>query len=183
MKRQKYSNDFRFSHLGLACNEKMESNVFLLLGANLGDRAEQLRIAAAEIDNRVGKVLQKSSMYQTAAWGNQSQPDFYNQVLRVQTPLTSERVLKEVLLIEQKLGRARNEKWGARTIDIDILYFGRTVVNLPQLTIPHPAISKRRFTLVPLVEISPSFVHPVLLQTNEVLLQECSDPLKVERLS
>lgn len=161
----------------------MESNVFLLLGANLGDRVQQLRVAAAEIDNTVGEVLQKSSLYQTAAWGKQSQPDFYNQVLRVQTQLTAERLLEEILLIEQKLGRKRNEKWGARTIDIDILYFGCTVVNLPHLTIPHPAISKRRFTLVPLAEISPAFVHPVLQQTNEALLQACDDSLGVERLS
>jgi 2-amino-4-hydroxy-6-hydroxymethyldihydropteridine diphosphokinase len=183
LKPQKYSNDFRLSHLALACNDKMESNVFLLLGANLGDRSKQLHAAAAEIDNRVGKVLQKSSVYQTAAWGKQSQPDFYNQVLRVQSLLTAETVLEEILLIEQHLGRVRNEKWGARTIDIDILYFGSMVVNSPQLTIPHPAVYKRRFTLVPLAEISPAFVHPVLQQTNEQLLRACDDPLTVERLA
>ncbi|MFM7488686.1 MAG: 2-amino-4-hydroxy-6-hydroxymethyldihydropteridine diphosphokinase, partial [Cytophagales bacterium] len=90
----------------------MEPNVFLLLGANLGDRAEQLQKAAAEIDNSVGTVLQKSSMYQTAAWGKQSQRDFYNQVLHIRTSLTAEAVLEKILLIEQKLGRQRNEKWG-----------------------------------------------------------------------
>ncbi|MFM8740838.1 MAG: 2-amino-4-hydroxy-6-hydroxymethyldihydropteridine diphosphokinase [Cytophagales bacterium] len=161
----------------------MEPNVFLLLGANLGDRAEQLQKAAAEIDNSVGTVLQKSSMYQTAAWGKQSQRDFYNQVLHIRTSLTAEAVLEKILLIEQKLGRQRNEKWGTRTIDIDILYFGSTVVNHPQLIIPHPAIATRRFTLVPLAEISPLFMHPVLQLTNAVLLQQCDDPLGVERLS
>ena len=157
----------------------MESNVFLLLGANLGDRTRQLSAAALAIDTRVGQVLQRSAVYQTAAWGKQSQPDFYNQVLRVQTHLDAPSLLQEILSIERTLGRERTEKWGARTIDIDILYFGSTVVDDTQLIIPHPAIAKRRFTLVPLVEISPSFVHPVLQKTNQVLLHECDDPLDV----
>jgi 2-amino-4-hydroxy-6-hydroxymethyldihydropteridine diphosphokinase len=84
--------------------------------------------------------------------------------------------------IEKKLGRERKEKWGARIIDIDILYFGKTVLNVPDLSIPHPAIALRRFTLVPLVDIAPHFVHPVLKKNNLVLLEECEDVLEVEKV-
>lgn len=161
----------------------MESNVFLLLGTNLGDRLQYLNAATLQIEARVGKVLQKSAVYATAAWGLPSQPDFYNQVLRIQTDLSTNKLLHEILAIEHKLGRVRAEKWGARTIDIDILYFGGDVITEKELAVPHPAIAYRRFTLVPLVEISPKFIHPLLAKTNEVLLQECDDTLSVQRVT
>ncbi|UXE67015.1 MAG: 2-amino-4-hydroxy-6-hydroxymethyldihydropteridine diphosphokinase [Chryseotalea sp. WA131a] len=160
----------------------MEEQVFLLLGTNDGNRMANLNSAKDEIKKSVGLVVEESAIYQTAAWGKTDQPDFYNQVLLLQTTMSPEALLLHLQQIEKKLGRERKEKWGARIIDIDILYFGKTVLNTPDLLIPHPAIALRRFTLVPLVEIAPHFVHPVLKKTNLVLLQECVDVLAVKRV-
>jgi 2-amino-4-hydroxy-6-hydroxymethyldihydropteridine diphosphokinase len=160
----------------------MEEQVFLLLGTNDGNRMANLNSAKDEIKKSVGLVAEESAIYQTAAWGKTDQPDFYNQVLLLQTTMSPEALLLHLQQIEKKLGRERKEKWGARIIDIDILYFGKTVLNTPDLLIPHPAIALRRFTLVPLVEIAPHFVHPVLKKTNLVLLQECVDVLAVKRV-
>lgn len=161
---------------------KMEKDVFLLLGSNQGDRGRLLQRATAEMNMKIGAVLQKSSVYQTAAWGMPLQPDFYNQVLRVETRLTAGQLLEAIFSIERALGRVRTARWSPRTIDIDILYFGGSVIDRADLAIPHPAIAKRRFTLVPLAEISPDFIHPVLQKTNAALLQECDDPLAVKRV-
>ena len=160
----------------------MEEQVFLLLGTNEGDRLTNLHVVKDEIKKSVGLVVEESAIYQTAAWGKTDQPDFYNQVLLLQTTMSPEALLLHLQQIEKKLGRERKEKWGARIIDIDILYLGKTVLNTPDLLIPHPAIALRRFTLVPLVEIAPHFVHPVLKKTNLVLLQECVDVLAVKRV-
>lgn len=160
----------------------MEEQVFLLLGTNDGNRMANLNSAKDEIKKSVGLLAEESAIYQTAAWGKTDQPDFYNQVLLLQTTMSPEALLLHLQQIEKKLGRERKEKWGARIIDIDILYFGKTVLNTPDLLIPHPAIALRRFTLVPLVEIAPHFVHPVLKKTNLVLLQECVDVLAVKRV-
>lgn len=160
----------------------MEEQVFLLLGTNDGNRMANLNSAKDEIKKSVGLLAEESAIYQTAAWGKTDQPDFYNQVLLLQTTISPEALLLHLQQIEKKLGRERKEKWGARIIDIDILYFGKTVLNTPDLLIPHPAIALRRFTLVPLVEIAPHFVHPVLKKTNLVLLQECVDVLAVKRV-
>jgi 2-amino-4-hydroxy-6-hydroxymethyldihydropteridine diphosphokinase len=160
----------------------MEEQVFLLLGTNDGNRMANLNSAKDEIKKSVGLLAEESAIYQTAAWGKTDQPDFYNQVLLLQTTISPEALLLHLQQIEKKLGRERKEKWGARIIDIDIVYFGKTVLNTPDLLIPHPAIALRRFTLVPLVEIAPHFVHPVLKKTNLVLLQECVDVLAVKRV-
>lgn len=160
----------------------MEEQVFLLLGSNLGDRLANLRNAIQEIENRAGEVLKKSAIYQTAAWGKIDQPDFYNQVIQVHTDLSSYSLLEVILLIEKEMGRVRTEKWAARVIDIDVLYYGNQIMNTYDLVIPHPAIANRRFTLEPLAEVAPNFVHPVLQKSNAVLLLECRDVLKVEKV-
>ncbi|MFM7431695.1 MAG: 2-amino-4-hydroxy-6-hydroxymethyldihydropteridine diphosphokinase [Flammeovirgaceae bacterium] len=160
----------------------MEEQVFLLLGSNEGDRLTNLHVVKDAIKKSVGMIVEESAIYQSAAWGKTDQPDFYNQVLMMQTTMSPEVLLLQLQQIEKELGRERKEKWGARIIDIDILYFRKTVLNTPDLLIPHPAIALRRFTLVPLVEIAPHFVHPVLKKTNLVLLQECLDVLAVKRV-
>lgn len=160
----------------------MEEQVFLLLGTNMGNRLTNLQVVKNAIKKSVGMIVEESAIYQSAAWGKTDQPDFYNQVLMMQTTMSPEVLLLQLQQIEKELGRERKEKWGARIIDIDILYFGKTVLNTPDLLIPHPAIALRRFTLVPLVEIAPHFVHPVLKKTNLVLLQECVDVLAVKRV-
>lgn len=154
--------------------------LILLLGANLGDRVDTLRKAVSLIKERIGSVDQQSSLYKTAAWGVMDQPDFLNQVVRIDTDLTPESVLEQTQRIEQELGRVRREKWGARAIDIDILYYGQRIIHTETLTIPHPYLHQRRFTLVPLAEVAPDFIHPILQKTTLELLADCEDTGEVE---
>jgi len=160
----------------------MSHTVFLLLGTNLGDRAANLSAALDHIGRRVGTIVQTSSRYRTAAWGKTDQPDFYNQAAAIDTTLDPEEVLAHVLAIEAQLGRARKEKWGERLIDIDVLYYGDRVLQTPDLTVPHPHLQARRFALVPLCEIAPDFVHPVLQKKNSELLAVCPDLLAVDKI-
>jgi 2-amino-4-hydroxy-6-hydroxymethyldihydropteridine diphosphokinase len=153
-----------------------EQHVFLLLGSNLGDRLETLRSAQMLIGDRIGRVRSASSVYETAPWGVLDQPSFLNQVLIVATGYVPEEVLRLILEIEHELGRVRYERWGARVIDIDILYYQGMVIDSARLTVPHPRLHERRFTLVPLHEIAPDFIHPLLLKTTSQLLEACSDP-------
>lgn len=159
----------------------MLTTIYLLLGSNLGDRAMLMQTAADEIGKRIGNVTQASALYETAPWGGIEQPAFLNQVLEVETGLVPEEVLRIILEIEHKAGRVRYERWGARHLDIDILYLGETVMDTPRLTVPHPRLHERRFTLVPLTEIAPNFVHPVLEKTNAELLEVCMDKEEVSR--
>lgn len=151
------------------------AQLFFLLGANLGDRTQTLRRAADLIADHVGQVVQQSGFYETTPWGVADQPAFLNQILVVETDLEPEAVLTQTQVIEQALGRVRHEKWGARTIDIDILYYDSLILQTDRLTIPHPFLHQRRFTLVPLAEVAPDFVHPVLQKTAVALLGECED--------
>ena len=153
--------------------------IILLLGANLGDRVQTLRRATDLIVERVGPVVQQSGLYETAPWGVTDQPAYLNQVLAVETNLEPEDVLRQTQAIEQALGRVRLEKWGARLIDIDLLYYDQRILQTETLTIPHPYLHQRRFTLVPLAEIAPDFVHPILQKTTLELLAECADTSEV----
>lgn len=155
--------------------------VFLLLGANLGDRAATLQQAREYIQTDVGPVLQQSALYETAAWGVTDQPAFLNQVLKVLSVFPAEEILQKTQAIENRLGRVRRKKWGSRIIDIDLLYVDNLIQQTETLTIPHPFLSERRFTLVPLAEIAPEFVHPVLQQTNRQLLEQCPDSGEVRK--
>lgn len=137
-------------------------SVFLLLGSNIGERAFFLTSAIAEIEKQVGPLLKSSTVHQTLAWGKTDEPDYLNQVLEVETLLTAQAVLHIILGIEKQLGRERKEKWGSRTIDIDILFYGNEVIAEEDLIVPHPQLQNRKFTLEPLNEIAPNFVHPVL---------------------
>lgn len=137
-------------------------SVFLLLGSNIGQRAFFLESAIVEIDKRVGPIIKRSTVYETPAWGKTDEPDYLNQVLQVETLLKPQAVLQTILAIEKELGRERKEKWGSRTIDIDILFYGDEVINEPNLIVPHPQLHKRKFTLEPMAQIAPGFIHPVL---------------------
>ena len=160
----------------------MNNRIFLLLGTNLGDRRINLKNALDEIERSVGAVLMTSSIYQTAAWGKLDQPDFYNLVVETETNLKGDELLAIILGIESKLGRERKEKWGERLIDIDILLMGEHVIQTEHLVIPHPQLANRKFTLVPLAEIAPNVIHPVLQKRIEELLVECKDSLPVHKL-
>ncbi len=156
---------------------------YLILGSNLGDRRKYLSDAADLINKRLGTIQTCSSIYQTASWGRHDQPDFINQVIRLSTELSPGDLLKGILKIELDLGRQRAQKWGSRTIDIDILLFEDQVINKPELTIPHPFLHERRFCLQPLSEIAPDYIHPVYIKTITTLLNDLSDGLFVKKLS
>jgi len=155
--------------------------VFILLGSNQGERMQYLNKAKKMVAERCGKILKESFVYETAAWGNSKQASFLNQVINISTDLPADDLMKNLLLIENKLGRIRKEKFGPRTIDLDILFYDDLVYHSTVVTIPHPAIQDRRFVLIPLVEIAPRKMHPVYLKTVSSLLKECTDMLNVKK--
>ena len=159
----------------------MEKVVFVI-GGNLGDRMGLIEQANKLLEENFSDPLLFSSVFETAAWGNLSDGDYLNQVLVFQTDLAPEVVLTIIQDIENQLGRRREEKWGNRTMDIDILYFGQQVIQNQELIIPHPFISRRRFVLEPLAEILPDFIHPVFKVSNIQMLETCSDTSSVVRL-
>ena len=120
-------------------------------------------------------------MYTTAAWGNTNQPDFLNQVIVIYTKLQPNELMESILEIEKKLGRVRTIKNAPRTIDIDILFYEKEIINQKDLIIPHPLIQQRKFVLIPLNELSPLFFHPVLKKNISQLLKLCKDKLPVHK--
>lgn len=155
---------------------------YLLLGSNLGDSRKYLSDAIKAISEQAGQLIATSSIYQTAAWGNVEQPDFLNQVVKLETILTAQQLLKNILVIEENLGRRRIEKWGSRTIDIDLLFYGKQIIRDENLIVPHPFLHLRRFTLMPLVELEPELLHPVLNKTVTELYNQLDDQLSVTKL-
>ena len=130
---------------------------YLSLGANLGNREETLREAVRRLATADGvKTLAVSSLYETEPWGKKDQPSFLNIAVSLQTTLSPEALLALAQKIEKELGRVRHERWGARTIDIDIRCFEGVERNMPELTLPHPYMTERAFVLVPLAEIAPA---------------------------
>ncbi len=159
------------------------SDVYLLLGSNLGDREKYIADSKQCIENELGPILKESSMYRTAAWGNTNQPDFINQVVLVSSAWKPQEVLSRILGIETYLGRARINKWGARTIDIDILFYADQCIDEQNLIIPHPYLHQRNFTLIPLLEIAPDLYHPVLNKTITELCEHVLNDLSVQKIA
>jgi 2-amino-4-hydroxy-6-hydroxymethyldihydropteridine diphosphokinase len=156
--------------------------VFLLLGSNLGDKHLFLAQAIQHIEKDIAPVIKISSIYETQSWGKTDAPDYLNQVVMLQTGLPAQTILEKVLNIENILGRRREEKWGARTIDIDILFYGGAIIDEPGLHVPHPELHNRSFTLAPLAEIAPGLVHPVFNKNILQLKSELKDNLIVKKL-
>jgi 2-amino-4-hydroxy-6-hydroxymethyldihydropteridine diphosphokinase len=152
---------------------------YLLIGGNLGDRLAYLKAARKKIQQKGIKILRKSSVYETAAWGITDQPSFLNQVLEIETTESAIQLLEDLLSIEKSLGRVRAEKNGSRTIDIDILYFGNEIISLPGLNIPHQRIPIRKFVLIPLSELNPEYLDPKTEKTIAEMLKDCEDALTV----
>jgi 2-amino-4-hydroxy-6-hydroxymethyldihydropteridine diphosphokinase len=154
---------------------------FLLIGGNMGNREENFEAAKSLIQQHCGKITKSSSLYQTAAWGKTDQPAFLNQALQIETKLTAEELMQQILAIEKMMGRERTEKYGPRIIDIDILLYNDEHYDLPFLKIPHPEMQNRQFALIPLTEIAPTAQHPVFKKSISQLLRDTTDKLKVEK--
>jgi 2-amino-4-hydroxy-6-hydroxymethyldihydropteridine diphosphokinase len=157
------------------------NKAYLLIGGNMGNREKFLSAAREEIAKRCGLIIQQSAVYQTAAWGVEDQDAFLNQVLAIETRLDAQALLQQILCIEELLGRKREEKYGPRIIDIDILFYNNDIIKTEGLTVPHPQLQNRRFVLEPLNEIAPELVHPLLQKNVTELLAECPDNLAVQK--
>lgn len=153
--------------------------VILLAGGNESNTYELLIKGLQMIDKEVGNIQITSSLYRTAAWGPIPQPDFMNVAIMLHSILPPQILLKKILGIESRLGRKRTVKYGPRTIDIDMLFYGTEVIKSKKLTVPHPEIANRKFVLMPCCEIIPHFIHPILNLSIKQLLVICKDELEV----
>ena len=159
------------------------NKVVLILGSNVGERIHQLQKAMHEINRLLGKPIQQSSIYETAAWGYTNQGKFLNQVIVILSDLSADEIMNKILVIEEELGRKRTIKWEPRIIDIDILFFNDEIICTKELVIPHPNLHERKFTLIPLEELMPGYIHPVLKKSISDLLLEINDTLDVKKTS
>lgn len=158
--------------------------LYILLGGNLGDKKQIFSDVSTLLNDRLGKITSQSAIYETEPWGFESPDLFWNQVLELSTNLSPEEVLAQTQQIETELGRIRKEnQYSSRLIDIDILFYGNQIINQENLTVPHPRIQERKFALIPLCEIAPELIHPVLRKNIRQLLVESTDPLKVEKVT
>lgn len=154
-------------------------SVFILLGSNLGERQLLVNQACGMIEERCGKIMAKSRLYESEPWGFKSEHWFLNMVVEISTSLSPDELMDTLLAIEKELGRDRStphEGYVSRPMDLDILYWNDGLIADNQhVIVPHPRLHQRRFTLLPLCDIAPDYVHPILKKTNRQLLDECSD--------
>lgn len=162
------------------------NSTFLLLGGNLGHPKQNFVLATQFISEKIGTIKNRSSLFKSKAWGFEAETDFLNQVLQVETKLTAIELLQETQKIEQQIGRKSKtikENYQSRELDIDILFYNNEIINTPNLVIPHPRLHLRNFTLAPLQEIAPHFIHPQFKKTIHWLSKHSKDDSIVEILA
>jgi 2-amino-4-hydroxy-6-hydroxymethyldihydropteridine diphosphokinase len=159
------------------------NQVFLGIGGNIGNKHDNFDKVYTFIKNELGAVTKSSSVYETSPWGFQAEDNFWNQVLIVETKFSAVELLQKINNIETRFGRKRDgRQYKSREMDIDILYFDKLVVKNETLVIPHQHLQKRLFVLVPLAEIAPDFIHPVLKLTSVEMLNVCEDKSVIKKL-
>ena len=157
--------------------------VILLLGSNLGNKIKYLTGAEMLISEKIGHIINKSSLYRSEPWGFKDPEYFFNRVVIIRTRFSALRVLSFCLAIEKKMGRKRKKGvFEARTIDIDLLFYGNEIIRQKNLIVPHPRLHLRRFTLEPLCELVPDLIHPLMNTSMVQFLSACPDNSLVERL-
>lgn len=158
------------------------NEAYLCLGGNIGDRELALNQALLKITTLVGEITSKSRIYETEAWGVENQQAYLNQCVKIKTNLPHLSLINMLLSIEKELGRERkiSPVYEPRIIDIDVLFFNREVINSEILIVPHPRLHLRKFVLIPLHEIAPDYLHPVLNKTIFNLLNDCEDQSEVK---
>lgn len=149
-----------------------EHTVYLALGTNLGDRLTNLKQAISALTPQM-EVQTKSQVYETPPWGYEDQPKFLNQVIKVQTYLEPEPLLKHLKRLEVALGRKASFQNGPRLIDIDLLFYDDLILNKPSLVIPHPRLHERGFVLLPLMDIAPDLMHPLYKKSVREMAAQC----------
>jgi 2-amino-4-hydroxy-6-hydroxymethyldihydropteridine diphosphokinase len=160
------------------------NEVILLLGCNIGDRHQNLCIALEALSKKLGDVVKVSSIYESEPWGFECEELFLNQVVIINTEYNPESILVICQLIEIKLDRTRlKDTYEPRTMDIDILFYNSIIMKTKTLAIPHPSLHQRRFTLKPLNEIIPEFIHPIFNKSIKTLLAKCKDKLWVKKFN
>ncbi len=156
------------------------NRVFLLLGSNIDPRYNYIKIAEEKINRNIGRILQNSIIYESEAVGFITDKLFLNKVLLIETELSALKILNIIHIIEKSLGRVRNSLgYASRTIDIDILYYNNDIISSEILTLPHKRLHERKFTLLPLADIAPDYINPVLKMNNKELLELCTDNSEV----
>lgn len=158
---------------------------YVLFGSNMGDKEQIFAEACLLINNRCGMVVKVSGSYESEPWGFKADEWFLNRLIVVETALEPEVLMEKLLDIESELGRVRHPEiqgYTSRMIDLDILYYGNRVLNTAFLMVPHPRLQFRRFALMPLCEVVPDFVHPILNLTQHELLLHCPDQTVVRKV-